>query len=340
MATVRGLGAVAILVWVSPTIEAFFLWQGAVSISTVFVLACSTYSILPQGSRNGRFSMEALRGVGKFAGGMTAFTISALLFTTIDKILLSKLLTLSDFGYYSLAVTVASSLLMLVGPITTAFYPKFCELYAKYDKDGLVESFHKGSQMVSVVAGSAAIVLIYFAEVFLHLWTQDINLASRLAGLLRLLMLGSLIGSLTWIPYQMQLAHGWTSLSVYLTSSAAVITAGLILWLVPSLGMLGAAYILLLVGFAYNFLLSYLMFRRIMINEKWRWITRDVAAPLLSSALSVGLLKVLWPTQETALGQISILIIATVLALSASILVSRYIRQQIFSMVDKLLVKA
>ena len=138
----------------------------------------------------------------------------------------------------------------------------------------------------------------------------------------------------------MQLAHGWTSLSVYLTSSAAVTVAGLILWLVPSLGMLGAAYILLLVGFAYNFLLSYLMFRRIMINEKWRWITLDVAAPLLSSALSVGLLKVLWPTQETALGQILVLIIAIVLALSASILVSRYIRQQIFSMVDKLLVKA
>ena len=270
---------------------------------------------------------------------MTAFTISALLFTTIDKILLSKLLTLSDFGYYTLAVTVASSLLMLVGPITTAFYPKFCELYAKYDEDGLVNSFHKGSQMVSVVVGSAAIVLIYFVEVFLQLWTQDLDLASRLGGLLRLLLFGNLIGSLTWIPYQMQLAHGWTSLSVYLNSAAAIIIAGLMLWLVPSLGMFGAAYILLLVGFAYNFLLAYLMFRKIMVREKWRWIIRDIAAPLLSSALSVGLLKVLWPTQETAFGQVLVLVIATVLALFASTLVSQYARQTVFSVVDKLLVK-
>ena len=28
MATLRGLGSVAILIWVSPTIEAFFIWQG------------------------------------------------------------------------------------------------------------------------------------------------------------------------------------------------------------------------------------------------------------------------------------------------------------------------
>lgn len=39
MATLRGLGAVGVLVWVSASIEAFFIYQGLVSIATLMILA-------------------------------------------------------------------------------------------------------------------------------------------------------------------------------------------------------------------------------------------------------------------------------------------------------------
>ena len=120
MATFRGLGTVGILAFVSPTISAFFIWQGLVSIATLGILAWTTYQALPAGNRSGKFSVPLLRGVGRFAGGMTAFTLSALIFSSIDKVLLSSMLTLSDFGLYSLAVTLAGSLFMLVGPVTNS----------------------------------------------------------------------------------------------------------------------------------------------------------------------------------------------------------------------------
>src|ERR1017187_5301917 len=34
MATVRGLGAVVVLAWISPTVKAFFVWQGLTSLTT------------------------------------------------------------------------------------------------------------------------------------------------------------------------------------------------------------------------------------------------------------------------------------------------------------------
>lgn len=55
LATVRGLGAVFVLVWVSPTIQAFFFWQGLVSAITLATLTMMTYSTLPRGERSGRF---------------------------------------------------------------------------------------------------------------------------------------------------------------------------------------------------------------------------------------------------------------------------------------------
>jgi hypothetical protein len=48
MATVRGLGAIGVLVWISASIEAFFIWQGLVSIVTLIILMILTYTILPR----------------------------------------------------------------------------------------------------------------------------------------------------------------------------------------------------------------------------------------------------------------------------------------------------
>ena len=169
MATLRGLGAVAILEYLSPTIQSFFLWQGIVSIASLAILATATYASLLRSRRSGRFSLNALQSVWRFAGGMIGITFLALLLTQVDNILLSSLLSLRDYGYYTLAATGASSLYMLIGPITQAWYPRLCELHVRDDQPGLANTYHQGAQLVSVVSGSVAIVLIVFAEPFLLL---------------------------------------------------------------------------------------------------------------------------------------------------------------------------
>ena len=74
MATLRGFGAVGVLVWVSPSIEAFFIWHGLVSIATLMTLAKTTYATLPGAERAGQVSLDALKGVWRFAGGMVGIT--------------------------------------------------------------------------------------------------------------------------------------------------------------------------------------------------------------------------------------------------------------------------
>ena len=329
MATLRGLGAVGILAWVSPTIEAFFLWQGVVSIATLAILAATTYAALPRGDRGGRFSLAALRGVWQFAGGMVGITLLALLLTQVDKILLSKLLTLKEFGYYTLAATVAGALYVLIGPITQAFYPKFCELHARDDIVALPDCYHKGAQLVSVIAGSAAIVLIFFAETFLRLWTQDSELAGLVAMLVSLLVLGNMLNGLMWIPYQTQLANGWTSLTVRINIVAVGIIVPAILWATPRWGAEGAAWVWVSLNAGYVLLGIHFMYRRILTAEKWRWYRQDVLAPLLAAGLVVGTIKVFWPVQDTAIAQIAVLAITAIAALSASTLASQHVRQQV-----------
>ena len=164
MATLRGLGSVAVLVWVSPTIEAFFVWQGIISVATAFIFMAVVYKILPAPPRAARFSVAEIRNIGKFAAGMMGITFLALLLTQIDKILLSRLLTLEAFGYYSLAAVVAGGLHIMTAPIASAFFPRFTELITLRDEVILTEAYHLGSQLVTVLMGSAAVILIVFCE--------------------------------------------------------------------------------------------------------------------------------------------------------------------------------
>jgi len=329
MATLRGLGAVAILAWVSPTIQAFFLWQGLISIATLVILAATTYATLPRAERGGRFSLDALRGVWRFAGGMIGITFLALLLTQVDKILLSKLLTLSDYGYYALAATVAAALYMLIGPITQAWYPRLCELHARDDQRALADTYHQGAQLVSVIAGSAAVVMILFAETFLRLWTQDPELAQRVAPLLSLLMFGNLLNGLMQLPYQTQLAHGWTSLAVRINIVAVAIIVPAILWATPLYGAEGAAWVWVGLNAGYVLLGIHFMYRRILTRERWSWYRQDVLAPLGASLLAAAVLSLLWSLDPSILADLAQMMLAASMTLFAAALAANRTRRQL-----------
>jgi len=328
MATLRGFGAVGVLVWISPTIRVFFLWQAIVSILTLLTFIGATYASISGGRRGGRFSFEALRSVWRFSIGMASISCLAILLTQIDKVLLSRLLPLKEFGYYTLAGALAGSINMLIVPIFQAFYPKFCELYANGDTVALSHSFHKSAQLVSVVAGSASIVLIFFAETFLRLWTQESSLAENIAVLMSLLTMGNLLSGIIGIPYHMQLAHGWLRLAIYILLVEMLVFVPAILWIVPRHGAVGAAWVWVALNVGYVLIPVHLIFQRIMTMEKWRWYREDVLAPLVAAGLAAGLIKYFWPVQEAVILQVLMLGVASIVALIASGLASRHVRQQ------------
>lgn len=334
MSTLRGLGAVAVLAWVSPTIQAFFIWQGVISAATLAILASSTYATIPRGERKGRFSPDALRAVSRFAGGMTGITLLALMLTQIDKILLSRLLTMSEYGYYNLAASVAGAIFMLITPVTQIFSPRLCELHARNDERTMIETYHQGAQLISVTAGSVAIVMILFSETFLRLWTQDIELSVRIAPLLRLLMLGNLLNGLMVMPYQLQLAQGWTSFTERINVIAVIIIVPAILYVTPRYGPVGAAWVWVGLNAGYVLLGVNLMYRRFLIREKWFWYKNDVLMPLGAGFLGAGLVSELSTNQSDVLSDLVQLTLATFMSLSTAILGSTYTRSRLAEWVN------
>lgn len=319
LATLRWAGVIGVLAWISPSIESFFLWQGLVSLLSVAVLARKTYHWLPYGERPARFDLAAIVRIRRFAGGMAATTLLALLLTQVDKLLLSKLVSLEDFGYYTLAASVAGALYFLVAPIATAVSPRLTELVAKSEHQVLIDTYHQASQWLAAVLIPVALVLAAFAEPLLYVWTGNVSLTQQAGPLLVLLALGTLCNGFMHVPYMTQLAHGWTGFAIRVNIVAVCFIVPAIIWAVPRFGAIGAAWAWLVLNAGYVLIGMHFMHRKLLPGEKWRWYRDAVFKPLVIGSITVLALRqwIALPQDRApmaaALAGVSLLVVGMVL---------------------------
>lgn len=295
LATLRHGGAVLILIFISPTIQAFFIWQAVISLLVLVTYAAKLYRLLPEASQRVLFSVAAIKSVWRFAGGAVGINLLAILLTQMDKVLLSRLLSLEHFGYYTLAGVVAGGLYMMVGPITQAIYPRMVELHTSDNPQALARVYHQGAQLVSVLTGPVMVLLFFFSYGFIYAWSGNADLAGNTAPILAPLVLGTFINILVWMPYQCQLAHGWTSLTLKTNIVAVIILVPAILWLVPLYGAVGAAWLWVVLNSGYLIISAQFMYRRIMPGEKWRWYGEDILLPVAGALFGLFLLQTMQP---------------------------------------------
>lgn len=285
IATLRNGGVLMVLAWYASTIKVFFVWQALSSIVSLVVLAYLVYMTLPNPNYKPKFSRQAIKEVWCFARGILGITFLALLLTQIDKVLLSNLISLKSYGYYTLAATVAGSLAIVAAPITQATYPKMVEYVAQHEHKKLVSLYHQGAQLISVLTAPAVIMLIFFGKDIIYLWSGDINLAKETAPILLPLAVGSYLNALMWMPYQLQLAHGWTSFAIKVNTIAVTILVPTIFIITPRYGAIGAAWVWALLNAGYVTVGVHYMYKKLLPAEKWFWYWQDVAKQLMPAII-------------------------------------------------------
>lgn len=299
IATLRFLGVIPVLITIGATPVVFFLYQLVVAAVELVGLYIKNYKLLPQMETKEKqsFSFAPIKPLLRFSLTI-AFTSSVwVLVTQTDKLVLSKLLPLSDFGYFSLAVLVASGVTMISGPISTVLLPRLVRLQAENEEEALIQLYRLATQCVAVIAIPASLILAFFAKEVLWAWTGSNIVAEHAAPALRLYALGNGILALSAFPYYLQFAKG--DLKLHLAGNVLFV-----LILIPSLifltiryGMVGAGYAWLGANVIYFLLWVPLVHNKFVRGLHWNWIRYDLAVPLLLGCAIATFLDVVaqWP---------------------------------------------
>jgi O-antigen/teichoic acid export membrane protein len=289
-ATLQGGGAVLILWLVSPTILAYFSWQIIVGALQTTVIAVCLWKSLPEAGHRAAFRKRLLVSNWRFAGGMTALAVLVAVLTQSDKFILSKVLSLETFGYYSLATAIATALSYIANPIYSALFPRFSQAIGRGDEAEISRVYHKGCQLMTATVVPVAIVLALFSEELLTVWLGDAVTVGKTHLLASLLVAGAMLNSMVILPYALQLAHGWTRLVLGVNALSVVIFVPLLVVLIDALGATGAALAWVVLNLAYVLVVVPLMHRRILRQDIRQWYVTDVGIPLLI-ALGLGALS-------------------------------------------------
>jgi O-antigen/teichoic acid export membrane protein len=295
LATLRHAGAAVILIFVSSTIQAFFYWQAIISLCSVFVLAVHVHKIMPKPILPVRFSLRVVKDIWPFAAGMMGISLLSIILTQVDKVILSRALPLDYFGFYTLAGTLAGTFYLIIIPITQAFYPRMVEFVSRNDNSNLINIYHVGTQIVVVLSLPIVFLFCFYGRNIIFIWSGNEILAKNVAPILIPLALGTFLNGLMHMPYQLQLAHGWTNFTIKINLIGISILIPGILWIVPIYGAVGAAWIWTVLNTGYVFIAINFMHKRLLPTEKWCWYREDVCWPLIGATGIFFLLRRLSP---------------------------------------------
>ncbi len=299
MATARSVLVIPFLIYVGASPTHFFGYQLGVSILELAVLAAQSYRLLPPAG-NGRplpWRWHPLRGVLGLSLGIAFSNSVWVAVTQTDKLVLSKLLSLTEYAYFTLAVLVASGVIVIAGPVSVALQPRLNKLAAEGNEEDLMQTYRNTTQLVGVIAIPAALILAFFSEQVLWAWTGNADIARNAAPVLTLYALGNAILVLGAFPYYLQLAKGDLKLHLIGNAIFLFVLIPALVWATWRYGVTGAGYAWVGAHLAYFLLWIPRVHNRLVKGLHRQWLLRDVGGILLLTLTAAAAAQwlVVWP---------------------------------------------
>jgi O-antigen/teichoic acid export membrane protein len=327
--TANNAGAVLMLWLVSPSIQTFLVWQIGVNALHVTALAFLLRRSLPRSHRAARFDLLLARNVRHFAVGMAGIAVISLVLTQADKLLVSKLFSLRTFGYYALAWSVASGPLIVSGCVFNVIFPRMSALVPEGKMDLISDSYHRGSQLMAVLILPLAAVVALFSFEILRLWTGNAETAANAAPILSMLMIGSAINAVLYLPYILQLAFGWTKLPFVAGVVSISVLVPLMFPMTRHFGLVGAASMWAVLNVLNMLIAVPIMHRRLLPKEAWKYY-RDIGSPMLAAILMVMMGRFVLAHFESRFATMAILLALWLASFSVAVLAAPRIRDRVW----------
>lgn len=335
ISTARFVCVIPLLAYVSTGPKYFFVYQLVIASIEVLFLKNKVNKLAPaeaQKPENG-WSWESTRKLLAFslAIGMTsAFWIVV---TQIDKLVLSKVLSLSNYGYFTMAMMVAGGLLLLSEPMGLALMPRLTKLAANGNLRELTEIYRRSTQVISVIIFPLLALFVVFPAQILWVWTGNIILADEVAPILALYAVGNSIAVVGAFPYYLQYAIG--NLRLHFIGSIVMLSAFVpwVWWAAVNDGALGVGKVWVIANALTFLVFTSIVHRRYLPGIHLQWLAHDVGFIAISAICGSLILQniIEWPNSRfmaffvlTGLGLILLLVALLAATLLRSLVLSKF----------------
>ncbi len=196
------------------SIEVFFLYQLAICLLEALIIIGFTYGNFEKSTEVVCYSFDVLKKIYKFSFAIAFGSVIWVLVTQVDKLILSKYISLDEYGYFSLAIVIANGLFVLGNAIGAAIMPRMT-IYNEQGKNKELDRIYFLSvEIVLIIVVPISAMLVFYGENILYLWTNDASAATKASGIMKWYVLGNVMVSMGAFAYYLQYARGNLKLHV------------------------------------------------------------------------------------------------------------------------------
>lgn len=256
---VRSLGVIGALIYINATLEVFFIWQIISNLIYIISLRLMVMFHLKHDSCE-VIRMEFTnipKPVLNYISGMVFIALLSSINTQTDKIITSSYFSLTVYGYYTLASTLAGFAMIVANPFAVSIFPLFSQYHSSSNTKSMKICYEKSSFLINMLIILVGIILTFYTREILFLWTNDkidSMYFENIVSVTRFLSIGTCFLALQLIPYYYLLSLGKTKYNVFLGITQLIIGIPILFVFIDNYGLKGAGVYWLLInlgGFVY-----------------------------------------------------------------------------------------
>lgn len=232
-------GGIAIL-WIHPTLYTYLIWQTLSYALDTFARSVTSWKSIPKTTPLTSEKKQNFTSVVKNSLGMFAAVIIGTITTQMDKIIVSGTVTMEEFGYYSIASTIAIGAIAAIQPAIQAISPLIMQ--SANDKQALRLNNLKLAKIITLIVLIFGLTYFFIGHALLNTWLRNEQAANYIHPILTLLLIGSAMNAYYHIGYYNWLANGKSQIILIVNIVSLTATVLITPILVNKNGAIGATF--------------------------------------------------------------------------------------------------
>lgn len=227
---------------------------------------------------------DRLRAMARFGGWLTVSNVVAPALITADRFLVGALVSTSAVAYYAAPYDAVTKVLLVPISLGAVLFPAFAAL-ANQHGGKVATLVRRGTGFLILTIFPISLFIVTFAHELLSVWLGE-RFASEGDVVLQLLAIGVLANCLSFVPYSLVQGRGRADLTARVHLAEVVPYFVLLLALIETLGIDGAALAWLLRALVDCLLLSWFAAREALPESRWfQWVSVALGALAVSLAV-------------------------------------------------------
>lgn len=276
----------------SQSIVDFFYYQFIINFLELFFLWRYVHKSMPKISEKVIFKYEYIKKNLYFSLSVAFSSLIWVAVTQLDKLILSKLLTLKNFACYTMAVTLASGINIIISPLSSAILPRFSALMSQNKQYEFQVLYKNVTKLIVMMVMPVMLMMVIQGDKILYAWSNNHYIVENSYKILRGYAIGNVILAVLGMSYYLQFATGKLRLHLIGNIIFVIVLVPMLIYATFRWGGIGASYVWIICNLLYLLFWTPIVHMRYMKYSYLSWITDDILkVSIISGFFSIFLIK-------------------------------------------------